>query len=94
MAVNKQTIELHIEELVLHGFSPAQRYQIAAELQLELTRLFTEKGLPQSFNNAVNIQQLNAGSFQLNDTNKKNSAGSQIASLAYDSFLAGNKKNK
>ena len=92
MAINKQIIELHIDELVLHGFSLGQRYQLAAELEMELTRLFTEKGLPQSFNNAVSLRQLNAGSFQLNNTDKKISAGAQIAGSIYDSFTAGSKK--
>lgn len=97
MAINKQTIEVNIDELVLHGFSPLERYQVAADLQAELSRLFTEKGLPLSFNNAVMIERLNAGSFQFNKDNKKVSAGSQIAGSVYNSFIADNKagaKNK
>ena len=86
MAINKQTIEVNIDELVLHGFSPTERYQIAAELQIELTRLFTEKGLPPSFKTSSSIAQLNAGSFQLSNNNRRGSAGSQIAGSVYDSF--------
>jgi hypothetical protein len=90
MAINKQTIEVNIDELVLHGFSAFERYQIAADLQMELTRLFTERGLPASFNNAVRIDSLNAGSFQFSD-NKKTSTGLQIAGSVYDSFAVNNK---
>ena len=43
-----QNIELHIEELVLHGFSPRERYAIGEAVQRELTRLFTEQGVPPS----------------------------------------------
>ena len=92
MAINTQTIEVNIDELVLHGFSPLERYQIAADLQTELTRLFTEKGLPASFNNGVKIDSLHARSFQFSSGHKKISAGSQIAGSVYDSFSADNKK--
>ncbi len=92
MAINKQTIEVNIDELALHGFSPTERYQIAAELQIELTRLFTEKGLPSSFKNNGSIEQLNAGSFQLQNNNRRGSAGSQIAASVYNSFSAGDNK--
>jgi hypothetical protein len=64
---------------------------------MELTRLFTEKGLPASFSNAVMIERLNAGSFQFSKDNKKISAGMQIAGSVYNSFAADNKagtKNK
>ena len=37
-------IELHIEELVLHGFSPRDRDAIGEAVQRELTRLFVEQG--------------------------------------------------
>jgi len=92
MAINKQTIEVNIDELVLYGFSLHERYQIATDLEMELTRLFTEKGLPASFNNAVSIDRLNAGSFQFDNGHKKTSAGSQIAGSVYNSFAADNNK--
>jgi len=92
MAINKQAIEVNIDELVLHGFPAGERYQVAADLQMELTRLFTEKGLPASFNSAVMIERLNAGSFQFNNENKKVSPGSQIASSVYDSFTVNHNK--
>jgi hypothetical protein len=37
-------VELHIEELVLHGFARAQREPIAAALRQELERLLIERG--------------------------------------------------
>lgn len=90
MAINNQIIEVNIDELVLHGFSPIERYQIATDLQIELTRLFSEKGLPDSFNNGIRIDRLHAGNFQIG--NKKISTGSQIAGSVYDSFSSDNKK--
>ena len=38
-------IELHIEELVLHGFAPGDRYRIGDALERELVRLLATKGL-------------------------------------------------
>src|SRR5258708_7973370 len=35
-------INLHIEELVLHGFAPGDRYTIADPVERELSRLLTE----------------------------------------------------
>ncbi|MBD0326005.1 MAG: hypothetical protein ICV68_06225, partial [Pyrinomonadaceae bacterium] len=45
-------IELHIEELILHGFERRDRYAIADAFERELSRLlseqFAEQGLPSS----------------------------------------------
>ena len=43
-----KNIELHIEELVLHGFSPGDRYRIGEAVEQELTRLLADRGVPQS----------------------------------------------
>ena len=37
-------IELHVEELTLHGFNPADRHRIGDAVERELTRLLTESG--------------------------------------------------
>ena len=45
----KPNVELHIEELVLHGFEPGDRDQIAQAVERELARLLlAEGGLPPS----------------------------------------------
>ena len=41
-------IELHIEELVLHGFEPGDRHRIGEAIERELARLFAEQGTPPS----------------------------------------------
>lgn len=40
------SVELHLEAVVLHGFSRADGHRAAAALQIELTRLVTAHGLP------------------------------------------------
>src|SRR5206468_7371613 len=39
-------IDLRIEELVLDGFPPSERYELAEGIERELTRLFTDRGAP------------------------------------------------
>ena len=46
-AAASASVELHIEAVVLHGFSRAEGHRAAAALQRELTRLVTAQGLPE-----------------------------------------------
>jgi hypothetical protein len=39
-------IEVHIEELVLHGFDPHSRWKVADALENQLRGLLAERGLP------------------------------------------------
>jgi len=48
-------IELHIEELVLDGFEPHQRSEIAAALQARLGEVLADRGLPASLGDASRI---------------------------------------
>jgi hypothetical protein len=41
-------LELHVEELVLHGFAPGDRYRIGEALERTLTQLFVEQGVSAS----------------------------------------------
>jgi hypothetical protein len=77
-----QTVELHINELILHGFSHHDRYSIGESLQSELTRLFTDQGIPPSLLTGGNIELMNAGSFEL-PAGRKFSAGHNVAHSVY-----------
>ena len=44
--MNPREIEVHVEELVLHGFAANDRWVVADALQIELQRLVAERGLP------------------------------------------------
>ncbi len=39
-------IVIEIDELVLHGFPPGDRYRIGEAVQAELARILGERGLP------------------------------------------------
>ena len=47
--MNPREIEVHIEELVLHGFDPAKRYDIADSLSAELRSVLAARGLPEGW---------------------------------------------
>jgi len=85
MAVN-QTIEVYIDKLVLHGFAPHQRQDIAAAVEAELTRLLTERGIPNTLQSGGNIPVMNAANFSVNKNFKGKTIGSKIANSVYKSF--------
>lgn len=86
MALNPKQVEIYIDELVLHGFSAHDRRYIGVAVQTELTRLFTEQGIPSSFSSAGKIPVLNAGTFDLQPAAKAETVGNNIANSIYKGF--------
>jgi hypothetical protein len=79
--VRSPSIEVHIEELVLHGFSQADRRPIADAIQRELSSLFTQDGLPAE--RSFEIERLNGGSFRVAENSRSESAGTGVARAIY-----------
>ena len=77
-------VELHIEELVLHGFPAADRQALAHEVTAELTRLLTERGVPQALAADATMVSIPGGSFTVTPTATARSHGAQIAQAIYD----------
>jgi hypothetical protein len=73
-----RSIELHIEELVLDGFPPADRYRIAEAIEGELARLLTEQGFPGQMQSG-DINRLDGGTFDIAQGERADAIGSQIA---------------
>jgi hypothetical protein len=44
--MSPRQIEVHIEELVLHGFPPETRWAVAEALEAELQTLLAQRGIP------------------------------------------------
>jgi hypothetical protein len=80
------SIELHIEELVLHGFAPGDRYRIAGAVECELARLFTEQGVPPSLDQKAEVAQLDAGAFEMAPGARVEAVGAQVAHQVYGGF--------
>lgn len=75
-------VELHIEELVLHGFAPGDRHHIGEAVQQELTRLFT-LGVPPSLAQGGEIGRLDGGEFGMTADMQRGAIGTQIAQSIY-----------
>lgn len=79
-------IELHIEKLVLHGLSSSDRHRIGRAVELELARLFTERGLPSALSQDRNFAQVDSGTFNVTPNAKTATIGTQIAQSVYAGF--------
>lgn len=80
---NPQSIELHIEELVLHGFAPGDRHLVGDAVQRELARSLTEEGVPSSLMQDIEIARLDGGAFQVAPSSRPQSIGRQVARSIY-----------
>jgi len=76
-------LELHIDELVLHGFGAGDRSAIAQAVEQELARLlvtqFAVEGVPLSFAESAEHPRLDAGAFKVAQGANSEAIGSQIA---------------
>ena len=57
-------IVIEIDELVLHGFPPGERYRIGEAVQAELVRILGERGLPGAWAEE-SASRLDGGAFNL-----------------------------
>jgi hypothetical protein len=62
--MNPREIEVHIEELVLHGFPRSERWQIADAIENELRERLAKDGVPAAWQSSP--RQLDAGSIKSN----------------------------
>jgi hypothetical protein len=76
-------VELYVEELVLHGFSPADRYRIGQGVEHELGLLFIERGVPPSLAQSGEIPLMDGGSFEVKAGAGVEAIGSQVAQAVY-----------
>jgi len=76
-------VELHIEELLLHGFPPAQRAQIAAAVQRELARLIAEAGAPAAWASGAQVNRVDGGSIAAAPGAAPEAVGAQVARAIY-----------
>ena len=83
----KRPIELHIDELVLHGFDPHQRHDVGDAVHAELARLLGEHGI--EITRGAEIPHLDGGSFALRPGAR--SAGEGIARKVHVALAAGNR---
>ena len=83
MKIKPYNIELHIEELVLHGFSPGDRDAIGAAILGELARLFAEQGAHPALQQTRAVEKVDGGSFTMRAGAKAATVGTQVAQSVY-----------
>jgi hypothetical protein len=74
-------IDVHIDELVLHGFKPANRWLIADALQQELRGLLAAKGVPSQWISSP--ERIEGGGISSASLTKPERTGAEIAGAAY-----------
>jgi len=72
-------VEVTVDELVLHGFQPSERYAIGDAFQQELERLFAGAGLGPAFRRDAELPRLDAGRVSLSPRAQPASVGTQVA---------------
>jgi len=75
-------IELHINELIMHGFAPEDRYRIGEAVEKELANLLTERGMPPQ-ENGLEIAGLNVGDISIAKGARPEAIGAQVARAVY-----------
>jgi hypothetical protein len=76
-----RAIEVHIEELILHGFEPGMRWNVAEALESELRGLLAKEGIPQPWQ--ANPQRIDAGAVRAHVQSRPAVAGAEIARAIY-----------
>ncbi len=79
----RHSVELHIEELVLHGFAPGDRDRIGGAVERELARLLAEGGLPGASSHPMAIGRLEGGAFQVAEGARPDGIGARVAAAIY-----------
>ena len=76
-------IEIHIDELVLHGFSPHDPEGIRNAVEKDLIRLFSGQGLPSLLSLPKKLNRIDAGEFDMPTGVKAGAVGNSIAGSVY-----------
>jgi hypothetical protein len=76
-------IRLHIEELVLEGFAPAECYRIGQTVQQELTRLLAEQARLGAFSQAGAAEYFDGGTIVVASESNSVEIGRGVAQAIY-----------
>jgi hypothetical protein len=80
--VKPANLEVLVEELVLHGFAPADRYRIGEAVERELDRLITQQGVAPALMESE-TENIDGGAFELKPNLGAESIGVQVAQTVY-----------
>jgi len=93
MDLTPQTVDLHIDELVLDGLDGVDPSHVDFVVQRELVRLLRDRGVPLSWQQGdESAARLNGGTFTVSSGLPTNALGAQIAQAIYTSFSGGQRQ--
>ena len=78
-----QDIDLRIDQLMIEGLQPSDRYQFGNAVQTELARLLAEKGMPPNLTGSAELGQLAAGTISITAAPRPATIGRQVAEVVY-----------
>ena len=81
------SVEVSIDELVLHGFSAADRYSIGDALSLEIERRLAESNAHSFLSQDANLSLINAGRIALPPNAKPTWVGAQVGRTVFGSLM-------
>lgn len=76
-------VELHIDQLILQGFSRNDAHYIGESMKAALQGLIANRGLPNTFQKNIQLRNLNTSPLQLKQTSSPEHIGRQIANSVY-----------
>jgi hypothetical protein len=82
-------VELHIEELLLHGFPPGESQVIGEAVEQELSRLFTERGVPPSLVSGADVPNVDGGTLENSPGLTSEAFGARVARALYGGLELG-----
>lgn len=82
----KREVNLHIGELVLHGFAPGDGGRIALAVRRELARRFRQSGIPESAGNPSTLASLDAGTIHIPAGAAPRMTGTRIGASIHRGF--------
>lgn len=88
-STRRANVELHIDELVLHGFAARDRHRIAAALERELTRLIAQGDVERLPASSMQVDRVDAGSFRLDPAARPSHIGQTVAQRVYRQLSSG-----
>ena len=88
MGLKLANVELHIAELVLHGFEPGDRYRIGDAMERELARLLIEQGTPPTLGQGREVACLDGGAFEVAPGSRAEAIGVQVAQAVHGGLNA------
>jgi hypothetical protein len=83
---NRGPLQIHIEELMLHGFDHLDHAELGRVVEGALYQLISERGAPSSLSQSGHFESLDGGTFATRPNEHSQDIGGQIALAIYRSI--------